>query len=139
MADRRWIPRIGVGIVFGWLALLPATAFGQLLAIRAFPLFHRTSRSTRALEPGLRPGPAGRHVLQEQPGPVRGLVQRMWGYVDPDNAEIISVHQLACLIDHLDKSLFCRGQVVVKNPDVWGQNRLTEYRVEYENQMKPAQ
>ena len=30
----------------------------------------------------------------------------MWGYVDPDNAEIISVHQLTCLIDHLDKCLY---------------------------------
>ena len=67
-------------------------------------------------------------VETEQAGPIRGMVQRVWGYVDPDNAEIISMHQLACLIDHVDKSLHCRGQVVVKSPDVWGQNRLTQHR-----------
>ena len=37
--------------------------------------------------------------------------------------------------DHLDEA-FCRGQVVVKGPDVWGQNRLTQYRAEYEDQME---
>ncbi len=72
----------------------------------------------------------------EQPGPIRGMVQRVWGYVDPDNAEVISMHQLACLIDHVDKSLHYRGQVMVKSPDVWGQNRLTQHRAEYEDQMK---
>jgi hypothetical protein len=49
---------------------------------------------------------------------------------------VVSMHEFACLIDHLDKCLECRGQVVVKNPDVWGQNRLTQHRAEYEDQMK---
>jgi len=74
--------------------------------------------------------------IHEEPGHIDNLINSVRGYVDPENAEVISVHQLACLIDHLDKSLFCRGQVVVKNPDVWGQNRLTQYRAEYEDSMK---
>ena len=137
MADRRWISRIGAGLVFGWLALLSATAFGQEPGNKGLPpLPPSVPIDAGPSNPVFVQDQPADMVLQEQPGPVRGLVQRMWGYVDPDNAEIISMHQLACLIDHLDKSLFCRGQVVVKNPDVWGQNRLTEHRVEYENQMQ---
>ena len=74
--------------------------------------------------------------VQEEPGHIHNLITTVRGYVDPENAEIVSVHQLACLIDHLDKSLYCRGQVVVKGPDIWGQNRLTQYRAEYEDQMR---
>ena len=81
-------------------------------------------------------GPSDPLEVQEEPGPIEGFARRVWGYVDPDNAEIISVHQLASLIDHIDKSLFNRGQVMVKNADVWGQNRLTQQRAEYEDQMK---
>ncbi len=145
MADRRWIPKTGVGFVFGWLALLSATAFGQQNSptdsgppsMEALPpLPSSTPIVGEPSNPDFVQEQPGSAFVQEQPGPVRGLVQRMWGYVDPDNAEIISMHQLACLIDHLDKSLFCRGQVVVKNPDVWGQNRLTQHRAEYEDQMK---
>jgi len=80
--------------------------------------------------------PSAVNLIHEEPGHIHAFIDKVKGYVDPDNAEVISVHQLACLIDHLDKSLFCRGQVVVKNPDVWGQNRLTQYRAEYEDQMK---
>src|SRR5689334_16532884 len=64
------------------------------------------------------------HVQEERFGYFKNLANQVRGYADPENAEIISVHQLACLIDHLDKSLYRRGQVVVKGPDVWGQNRL---------------
>ena len=74
--------------------------------------------------------------VHEEPGHIHDLINSVRGYVDPENAEIISVHQLACLIDHLDKSLYRRGQVAVKAPDVWGQNRMTKYRNEFENQMK---
>jgi hypothetical protein len=146
MAGRRWIPRTCAGFLGGWLALLSATAFGQGPDLKDLPpLPSSTPMMGGPSNPVVvqdQPGPVvvqdqpGEVVVQDQPGPVRGLVQHLWGYVDPDNAKIISMHQLACLIDHLDKSLFCRGQVVVKNPDVWGQNRLTEHRVEYENQMQ---
>src|SRR4051794_23720012 len=65
------------------------------------------------------------------------FLDRLRGHHDPEFEEIITVGQLAELIDRLDKSLDRRGQVVVKAPDVWGQNRMTQYRAEYEEQMKP--
>ena len=63
-------------------------------------------------EPLIEQPPAVTHV-HEEPGHIHDLINCVRGYVDPENAEIISVHQLACLIDHLDKSLYRRGQVAV--------------------------
>jgi hypothetical protein len=73
---------------------------------------------------------------QDQPGHLQGFFHHVWGNNDLETAEIVSVHQLADLIDRLDESLYHRGQVVVKGPDVWGQNRLTQYRADYEDQMR---
>ena len=67
---------------------------------------------------------------------VRDLVKQVWGYADPENAEVLSVHQLACLIDCLDKKLYCYGKIAVQAPTVFGQNRMTGYRQDYEDQMK---
>ena len=67
---------------------------------------------------------------------VRDLVKQVWGYADPENAEVLSVHQLACLIDCLDKKLFGYGKIAVQAPTVFGQNRMTGYRQDYEDQMK---
>jgi hypothetical protein len=39
------------------------------------------------------------------------------------------------LVDRLDKELYRHGKVAVKSPDVWGQNRMTQYRAEFEDQM----
>lgn len=39
------------------------------------------------------------------------------------------------LIDQLDRELFRLGMIDVKAPDVWGQNRMTKYRAEFESQM----
>src|SRR5688500_14841467 len=75
-------------------------------------------------------------VDAQEEGYVRGLVNRAWGYADPEFAEIVSVHQLAKLIDRLDESLYDRGPITVKGPDVWGANRMTQQRAEYEDQMK---
>jgi hypothetical protein len=47
-----------------------------------------------------------------------------------------TVQKLARQIDKLEQHLDCYGTVVPKSPDVWGQARLTKYRVEYEKQMK---
>jgi hypothetical protein len=108
-----------LAVVFGsLLPLLPATAYAQVPG---------------ALQPPGMPNPV---EAQEEPGHIENFVRHVWGYVDPDNAEITSVHQLACLIDHLEHALWHRGQVVVKNPDVWGQNRLTLHRSEYEANLK---
>ena len=68
-------------------------------------------------------------------GYVRDLLKQVWGYADPENAETLSVHQLACLIDGLDKKLFCFGKIAVQAPTVFGQNRMTGYRQDYETQM----
>jgi hypothetical protein len=48
-----------------------------------------------------------------------------------------TMHALAkdldCLEEHIDKF----GSVVAKQPDIWGQARLTKYRQDFENQMAP--
>lgn len=50
-------------------------------------------------------------------------------------AEKGSVRELACEIDCLERHIDTFGSVVVKQPDVWGQARLTKHREEYEQQM----
>ncbi|MFM8735644.1 MAG: hypothetical protein ACKOC8_10675, partial [Pirellulales bacterium] len=42
---------------------------------------------------------------------------------------------LARQLDWLEHHLDCYGSIVAKQPDVWGQNRLTRARLEYEDQM----
>ena len=86
-------------------------------------------------EPLIEETPAVTHV-HEEPGHIHDLINSVRGYVDPENAEVLSMHQLACLIDDLEDRLQYRGRMVVKGPDVWGQNRMTQYRGEYEDQMK---
>src|SRR5262245_6074803 len=43
-----------------------------------------------------------------------------------------SVEQLACDIDCLERHVEEYGSVVAKQPDVWGQSRLTKYRRDFE-------
>jgi hypothetical protein len=47
-----------------------------------------------------------------------------------------TMHALACDLDHLDSHIEKYGSVVIKEPDVWGQARLTKYREEFEAQME---
>jgi len=71
-------------------------------------------------------------------GHLHGLIGHLGGHAEEEYVVCppnVTIHDLAKMIDHLDRSLFRRGQVVVKNPDVWGQNRLTKYRAEYEGEM----
>ncbi len=82
------------------------------------------------------------------PGPARGqgtvaalgeqMVEqfREWTGWEDDGTSPMSVHQIACLIDCLDKKLYKYGKIAVKSPDVFGQNRMTGYRSDYEDQMK---
>src|SRR5262249_31896964 len=39
------------------------------------------------------------------------------------------------MIDDLDRVMTAYGTISVKTPDVWGQDRLTKFRSEYESQM----
>ena len=47
----------------------------------------------------------------------------------------ITLQQAAAYVDLIDRRLFAEGTIGVKVPDVWGQNRMTVYRAEYETQM----
>ena len=47
-----------------------------------------------------------------------------------------SIERLAAEIDKLERHLNEFGTVVAKQPDVWGEARLTSYRTEFETQMK---
>jgi hypothetical protein len=46
-----------------------------------------------------------------------------------------SMMGLATDLDHLEKHIDWYGSVTVKSPDVWGQQRLTRYREEFEKEM----
>jgi hypothetical protein len=46
------------------------------------------------------------------------------------------VEDLAARIDWLKRRLETEGSIVAKQPDVWGQNRLTRHRMEYEEEMR---
>ncbi|MFM7242930.1 MAG: hypothetical protein ACKO40_01975, partial [Planctomycetaceae bacterium] len=46
------------------------------------------------------------------------------------------LEDLARQIDWLEHHLDCYGSIVAKQPDVWGQSRLTRARLEYENEMR---
>lgn len=46
-----------------------------------------------------------------------------------------NVMSLARDLDHLEKHIECYGSIVTKQPDVWGQARLTKHREEYEKEM----
>ena len=66
----------------------------------------------------------------------QGLLRR----IRERNSQVIggplTIEKLAELVDDLEEDLFEEGTIGVKSPDVWGQNRMTSYRVEYENEMK---
>ena len=47
-----------------------------------------------------------------------------------------SVERLAGEIDWLEHHIDTYGSIVAKQPDVWGQSRLTRHRYEYESQLK---
>ncbi len=47
-----------------------------------------------------------------------------------------SMHALAGDLDHLEKHIDWHGSVVAKTPDVWGQARLTQYREDFEREMR---
>jgi hypothetical protein len=46
------------------------------------------------------------------------------------------IEDLAARIDWLEHHLDCYGSIVAKQPDVWGQSRLTRHRAEYDEQMR---
>jgi hypothetical protein len=66
-----------------------------------------------------------------------GDLFKKWRYKDkdPEPCQPRTLEELAVLIDKLDQELFQLGTVAVKVPDVWGQNRMTSYRVEFEKEM----
>lgn len=53
----------------------------------------------------------------------------------PATGEHPSVEQLAKEIDWLTHHIDAYGSIVAKQPDIWGQARLTKHRQEYEQQM----
>jgi hypothetical protein len=48
-------------------------------------------------------------------------------------AETMTLEELASLVDEIDRELQRKGRVMVKQPDVWGQNGQTSKRVRYNN------
>ena len=63
--------------------------------------------------------------------PVRALHRER-----PATCKDDSVEQLAAQIDWLEHHIDRYGSIVAKQPDVWGQSRLTRYRYEFESQLK---
>jgi hypothetical protein len=53
-----------------------------------------------------------------------------------DDGQPLTLRQVASMIDCVDRELYRKGTIGIKAPDVWGQNRMTMYRAEFEKQMK---
>ncbi len=51
------------------------------------------------------------------------------------NPSGVGLADVARQIDELDRELFREGMIGVKSPDVWGQNRLTQHRAQFEKEM----
>jgi hypothetical protein len=54
---------------------------------------------------------------------------RAWSSQSPTLSDV------ACRVDQIQDRLSDQGTVVVKQPDVWSQARMTKFRKEYENTM----
>ncbi|MFM8892249.1 MAG: hypothetical protein ACKOTB_11635, partial [Planctomycetia bacterium] len=54
----------------------------------------------------------------------------------PASCQDDSVERMAAELDWLRHHVESHGSVVAKQPDVWGQNRLTRHRAEYEEQLR---
>ena len=61
---------------------------------------------------------------------------RAWQRDRPPTCKDDRVEQLADEIDWLEHHIDSYGSIVAKQPDVWGQSRLTRHRYEYEAEMK---
>src|SRR4051812_899728 len=58
-----------------------------------------------------------------------GVLDHFWGSGPPTLTEV------ARMIDHIQNSLLNQGTVVVKQPDIWSQARMTKFRKEFEDTM----
>ena len=56
--------------------------------------------------------------------------------IPPPPSDDPCLEDLAKQMDWLEHHLACYGTVVAKQPDVWGQSRLTRARLEYEEEMR---
>jgi hypothetical protein len=81
------------------------------------------------------------HAVVEAPMPDGAIVQSeialrrpLWNRLF-NRDRPVSLPEVACLVDDLERDLFKTGVVAVKIADVWGQNRMTKFRVEYETEM----
>ena len=70
-------------------------------------------------------------ILHSLTTPVRALHRKK-----PPACKDDVVDQLADEIDWLQAHINAHGSIVAKHPDVWGQNRLTRARYEYEEQLR---
>ena len=70
------------------------------------------------------------HVLRTFATPFRAAHRTPPPSADP------CLEDLARQIDWLEHHLDCYGSIVAKQPDVWGQNRLTRARLDYEDEMR---
>ena len=61
---------------------------------------------------------------------------RAWHRDRPPTCKDDRVEHLADEIDWLEHHIDSYGSIVAKQPDVWGQSRLTRHRYEYEAEMK---
>lgn len=67
-------------------------------------------------------------------GPVTSYAQsplKFWDSGPPTLADVVR------MIDHIQNSILNQGTVVVKQPDVWSQARMTKFRKEFEDAMFP--
>ena len=67
--------------------------------------------------------------------PPSAMAQGVREYVRSWMSEPPTLEDVARRIDHIQNCLSNQGTVVIKQPDVWSQARMTKFRKEYENTM----
>jgi hypothetical protein len=60
----------------------------------------------------------------------------IWDYVQV-NSDPPTLPQVARMIDSIQNEILNQGTVVVKQPDIWSQARMTKFRKEFEDTMRP--
>ena len=104
-----------------------ATVHALVATLFVSPFFSGTS-----LDPG---GVAEGGEFLKKINELKRPVDNLFGKKKPHLPKEASVEEMAKLIDGLEHHIEVYGTIVAKQPDVWGESRLTRHRDEYETQI----
>ena len=80
-------------------------------------------------------GVYGQTIINRVKADLRSLGKQALVRVRPKTGADTQIETLAREIDWLEGHIDKFGSVVAKQPDIWGESRLTKYRREFENEL----